>query len=110
VASHSGRIVGFAIGYPSSEEASLAYDPTVEYLSLLMVEPNIWRNGVGGKLLELSAQHSRDASKSSLALWTGLNNIRARRFYERSGCRQTNLGRISERHGPMVQYVLDLYK
>lgn len=108
VATFSGRMGGFVIGHPSSEEVTLPSDPAVEHIALLMIEPDVWRRRVGTTLLDLSSKHAKLIGKSGLVLWTGKANDRAQRFYEHYGYYQTNVTRTSQYSGRLVQYRLDV--
>lgn len=106
----ANKMAGFVLGYPSSEEDSIPTNPLIEYLALLMVEPDYWGYRVASKLLDVAAIHAKNAGKRALLLWTGENNDRARQVYERKGYLLTSQTRVSKRRGPQVQYLLDLSK
>lgn len=108
VATKEDEIAGVALGYPRIDEDVPAADAETEYLSLLMVEPNAWGQGIASRLLDLVAERARNAGRSKLALWTrGDDNEHARVFYEHKGFVFTEQTRLSK-HGQQVEYQLTL--
>jgi GNAT superfamily N-acetyltransferase len=71
-------------------------------LDQLYVRPDRWRQGVGGRLLELAKQRRPDG----LALYTFQENVGARVFYERHGFTAVAFGDGSgnEERQPDVRY------
>ncbi len=51
----------------------------------LYVDPVRWGGGVGGALITAGCDRLRRAGHDRAALWVLSDNVRARRFYERSG-------------------------
>ncbi len=110
VAADQKRIAGFMVGYPYSRGVEAPVDPTKEYLSLLMIDPDYWGKGIAGRLLDIAASRARQADKQQLLLWTRTeDNERAKAVYERKGYVVTGSTRISQHgYGLQVQYALDL--
>ena len=102
------QMAGFILGHPSSEEETIQTDSTVEYISLLMTEPNYWRRGVGSALLDTAVGTARDRGREHLVLWTAASNLRAQRVYENYGFHVTRNTRISQYRGAQLQYRLDI--
>lgn len=89
VAEEDGTVVGYAMlvhGEPYDEavRAVVRHRPTTE-LSKIYVLPTAHGGGVARELLTASISVARDAG--ALGMWLGTNqaNVRAQRFYEKSG-------------------------
>lgn len=109
VATAGSKIVGFALGYPSSEAAHLLPDPDTEYLSLLMVDPDLWGQKVASRLIDMAVTQTSEKDRHQLILWTRYEeNERARTFYEHKGFELTGETRVSEKRGLQVQYLMNL--
>jgi GNAT superfamily N-acetyltransferase len=102
------RVASYVIGYPSSEEESLPSDPSIEYLGLLMADPDYEGYGIASILLKVAADLAKDRGRVKLALWTGEDNTHARRVYEHKGYELTDQTRVSKLRGPQVLYLLSL--
>jgi len=70
VAEREGALVGF-----------LTLNPASGYLDQLVVAPEHWRTGVGGKLMEQAFR----AAPNGIDLHVNTDNMRAIRFYEKHG-------------------------
>ena len=101
-------VVGFASGYPHTDEETPATTADTEYLSFLMVEPDCWNMRIASRLLDIVADRARRAGRSRVMLWTrDEDNNHARAVYEHKGYVPSGISRES-RHGRQVQYQLDL--
>jgi ribosomal protein S18 acetylase RimI-like enzyme len=89
IAYENGRVVGMA----ALSEA---------LLEQLYVHPDAQSRGVGAALLE----HAKARRPRGFALWVFQENVRARRFYERHGCRLVRLtdGTGNEERTPDALY------
>ena len=76
VAEQGGRLTGL-----------VAYDAV--QLRQLSVHPALWGTGLAVRLVEACLDDVRAAGGASVSLWVLADNHRARRFYERTGWRQT---------------------
>jgi len=108
VAEDGAELAGFVLGYPSAGEETIETDDRIEYLALLMVEPVYWGRGIGRQLLRAALAHAVDLGRRQLTLWTAEDNPYARGLYESEDYQLTGRQRISPRHGPLVEYRLDL--
>jgi ribosomal protein S18 acetylase RimI-like enzyme len=80
LAEEDGHLVGFAC---ASRDENAVYG---SYLDNLHVAPGYTSKGIGRKLLsEIARRLINDGSHSGLYLWVFEQNVRARRFYERTG-------------------------
>lgn len=107
VAVHSGRMAGYAAGYPASELNSLVNEPKAEYLSLLMVDPDFWGKRIASRLLDIVTLRAQFIGKKRILLWTGEENSHARAVYEHRGFVETKRSRDSA-YGAQIQYQLDI--
>lgn len=89
LAMESNRAVGYTMliaGEPGDPDvaASVVRRPTVE-LSKVYVRPDAHGSGVARQLIEQSVEIARERGAASV--WLGVNdqNVRANRFYEKSG-------------------------
>lgn len=81
VAGHEDRIEGLASFGP-------ARDGDVEAageIQAIYVSPDCWGRGIGRQLCEHAMDRLYQAGNSSVLLWVLSDNVRAVRFYERSG-------------------------
>jgi GNAT superfamily N-acetyltransferase len=104
---HADGIAGFAMGHPVQQPIA-PRDDTVEYLALLMTDPDHWGKGIGSRLLEAVAATAQDRQREQLMLWTAGTNQRARELYERHGYSLTGRKRVSKNQGTLVQYIISL--
>lgn len=108
MATDQNRMAGFVLGHPSSEQENIPSDPDVEYLSLLMIDPDYWGQRVASRLLDAAAERAKHIGRKEMVLWTSQTNHRARQVYEHKGFVLTDQTRISEYRGPQVQYSISL--
>ena len=103
VALIDNKLVGFIIGYPIEDDK--------EYISYLMVEPNKWRHGLGGALVDWAIDNFQQEGKTSILLWMVEDNIQAQEFYENRGFAKTGKSRIHEvTKNKEIEYCFDLKK
>lgn len=79
--SHNG-IVGFASSGPSRDEGTAGEDVYELYAIYLL--PEIWRTGIGAKLLKKVASTIPKGFRS-ISLWVLKENLQGRHFYESQG-------------------------
>ena len=82
VAERAGDVVGFASVGPSRDADS---DDDAGELYAVYVHPDVWRRGVGRRLLEEAAEAMRTAGFAQATLWVLGDNPRARQVYEAAG-------------------------
>ncbi len=108
VAVNDDEVTGFALGYPLIEEDAPSMTADTEYLSLLMIEPSAWSQGIASRLIEVVAERARIAGRSRLTLRTReADNERARGLYAHKGFVLTGNMKDSQ-YGRQVEYQLDL--
>ncbi|MFG2180739.1 GNAT family N-acetyltransferase [Streptomyces abikoensis] len=110
VAEAAGAVVGWAsFGYCRDADRP----PGTGELYALYVRPDLIGTGVGRALWIAALEGLRGLTGHEGAravLWVVKDNARARRFYERAGCRPDGAERSAEYAGtavPEVRYVLD---
>lgn len=88
VAERDGRLIGYAMliaGSPPGEIAVwLSHSPTQE-LSKIYLDPGAHGGGAGAGLMEASLRAAAEAGAAGVWLGTNQENVRALRFYEKSG-------------------------
>ena len=104
VATIGDKVVGFALGYPKTDEEVPEQVAEIEYLSLLAVDPEYQGHGAASKLLDLVADSARNSGRSNLVLWTTeADNEHARNFYENRGFEVS--GEVREtQYGHQIEY------
>lgn len=89
LAEQDGRTVGYAMlvhgdPYDADARAVVRHLPTTE-LSKIYVLPSAHGGGVARALLEASVDVAREIGAAGIWLGTNQHNVRAQRFYEKSG-------------------------
>jgi ribosomal protein S18 acetylase RimI-like enzyme len=89
VAEEAGTIVGYAMlvhgePYDDAVAAVVRHRPTTE-LSKIYVLPDAHGGGVARELLAAALEVARDIGAAGMWLGTNQANVRAQRFYEKSG-------------------------
>lgn len=79
VAERDGRVTGAVV---AGADAS---DPQLGHLSRLYVAPELWGQGIGGRLHSSALIHLRDQGYAEATLWVLERNDWARSWYERLG-------------------------
>jgi GNAT superfamily N-acetyltransferase len=90
VAELSGRVVGFAIIRPSTDDDASGDSGELDGL---YTAPSAWGRGAGRALLTAATDALRDEEFQSATLWTATANHRPRRIYEQAGWRPDGLVR-----------------
>ncbi len=80
----SGRILGVVLAGPDPHE------PALGHLARLYVEPERWGSGIGTTLHDAAVVDLTGRAFPAATLWVLEDNVRARRWYERLGWRQTS--------------------
>jgi ribosomal protein S18 acetylase RimI-like enzyme len=100
VAETEGRVVGYA---------NLHERGGTGHLSYLFVDPDWQGQGIGRRLMERALDEARRRGYRQATLATAVQNAAARRFYERTGWKDTGGRSHHERLGlDMADYALDL--
>jgi len=114
VAQEHGDTIGYAMlvhGEPYDEDvrAVVRHRPTTE-LSKIYVLPNAHGGGVGRQLFDAVVDVAREAGAAGMWLGTNQANVRAQRFYEKSGFERigTKRFRVGERWEDDFVYELEL--
>lgn len=77
-----GQVIGFAHGTGSRDEDAAA---DVAEVATMYLDPVVWRNGGGRKLLDALLRDLRNRGFHEATLWVLERNDRGRRFYEALG-------------------------
>jgi ribosomal protein S18 acetylase RimI-like enzyme len=107
VAEEGGKLVGFTT-YGASREAMQIPSAYAEIYTLY-VHPNVWGQGVGGRLMKSVFQQLIQEEIKGCFLWVLKSNTRARLFYEHLGMQLHPQERWISTHGvevPVSCYVL----
>jgi GNAT superfamily N-acetyltransferase len=79
-------IMGMALAEPGrSEDGAGDPDPSLLHISMVFVHPTAQRTGVGLPLVLHILDVARSIGCERVGVWTALENIPARRLYERAG-------------------------
>ncbi len=79
VVEHNGRLVGFLLGFMTSDR------PSVGYVHLIGVDPDYRRKGVARRLYESFEDNCRGAGCGRLKAITTTGNDASKRFHEAMG-------------------------
>ena len=108
VAVDAGRVDGFASLGPSRDD-DLTGAGVMEVYGLY-VDPDAWRRGLGGALMDAAADQAA-GSATTLVLWVMTSNLAGRRFYERRGMSPDGSAGFHDVMGtsiPVVRYRMPL--
>ena len=72
------------LGYVAAQDGSVDHNSAGEIMGIY-VTPNLWRTGIGRRLLHAAFSHLAATGYRSAFLWTMEANQRSRRFYESCG-------------------------
>jgi GNAT superfamily N-acetyltransferase len=102
VVEQSCRVVGFAsIGAARGGSAG----PGVGELFAIYLEPEAWSQGLGRALMDRAVAGLRAGGFRTAILWVLADNLRGRRFYERTGWRPDGETMGWETHGSTLEEV-----
>jgi ribosomal protein S18 acetylase RimI-like enzyme len=108
VAASDAGIMGMALLEPCrADDGAGAVVPDALHISMVFVDPVSQQQGVGSRLLRYALDCAHASGVSSVSLWTGCENIGARRLYEALGMKPTRTRQVSETV-EWVRYALDL--
>jgi GNAT superfamily N-acetyltransferase len=82
VAELDGEPVGYLVSGPPRDEDA---EPGAVEIYAVYVRPDVWRSGVGRRLIEVATAEWWRRGATSLLLWVLEGNTRARSFYEALG-------------------------
>jgi GNAT superfamily N-acetyltransferase len=103
LATHSGRVVGFAsLGPELDDEADR--EPRGELYAMYVI-PHQWGFGIGQALMAEAVERLRSEGFGKAILWVLEDNPRARRYYELAGWRVDDSFREAELLGMSVREV-----
>ncbi len=85
-----GAIVGMALAEPGRDGSGEV--PELCHVSMVFVHPDHWGKRIGHLLLDCVADQAAERGYSYVQLWTGQDNRRAQRLYQRAGYKPS--GRI----------------
>jgi RimJ/RimL family protein N-acetyltransferase len=105
VAIDGGRVVGFVTSGPDPD------DPNVGLVFLMYALPAAWGSGAGDALMAAALRSLQDNGFQEAVLWVLEANLRARRFYERSGWTREGSHRYDDYGGaqlPALRYRLQV--
>jgi ribosomal protein S18 acetylase RimI-like enzyme len=109
VALERALVVGMALGEPGRhDDGRGALDPSLLHVSMVFVRPDRWGLGVGRTLLDGLFGDGRELGFRRASLWTGGDNDRARRLYDRCGMQLTGARKKIDAYGVVVQYGIEL--
>jgi GNAT superfamily N-acetyltransferase len=90
-------VLGFAALCPNRDGD--AAPAAVGEIAALYLSPDVWRRGIGGRLMAESLAVFREAGFSHATLWVLDTNERARRFYEACGWRADGTVKLDDSLG-----------
>ncbi|MFF1615237.1 GNAT family N-acetyltransferase [Amycolatopsis sp. NPDC058278] len=86
VAERVGDVVGMALAEPGPDrDGAGEVLPELCHLSMVFVDPDHWGNRIGQPLLDAVYEQAVRQGHTLVHLWTGEDNQRARRLYDRAG-------------------------
>ena len=104
------KVAAFVIGHTTTDENGQPRHDGSDYLAYLMRDPEYIGGGLGSTLLHWAVERSQTAGSSQLELWTTVDNIHARRLYEKVGF--VAVGQPVMRHKklgvPSIHYIKNL--
>jgi L-amino acid N-acyltransferase YncA len=96
-------IIGFASFGPYRVDRGAGHNPGIGEVYAIYVDPDRWGAGTGRKLFAAARAGLTAAGYPTLRLWVFEDNLRSRRFYERSGLRPDGERHLFSPHGSTVQ-------
>jgi ribosomal protein S18 acetylase RimI-like enzyme len=109
VATDAQRIVGIGSHLPARENEGVGpVIPGLMHVSMIAVDPEHWRNGIGKALTRYCVARATKLGYASIQLWTHVSNQRAQRLYASVGFREVGREQIDERGERIRLYTLHL--
>jgi ribosomal protein S18 acetylase RimI-like enzyme len=97
VAAEGGAIVGMALAEPCrKDDGAGAVIPGALHISMVFVFPSSQRRSIGARLMRYTLDAARAAGMSRVQLWSGRENMAARRLYANIGMRLTSTRQVDE--------------
>ncbi|OIQ79789.1 acetyltransferase (GNAT) family protein [mine drainage metagenome] len=97
-----GEVLGFAGGGPTRDE-DLAPSQVYELYAIYLA-PEIWRTGIGARLLETVLDEIPNEARW-LSLWALTDNRQGRKFYESQGFKLDGATKMADIGGQQVEVV-----
>jgi ribosomal protein S18 acetylase RimI-like enzyme len=108
VAASDTDIMGMALLEPYRvDDGAGAIVPDALHISMIFIDPISQRQGVGSCLMRYALDSGRASGVTSVSLWTGYENMGARKLYEALGMKPSRTRRVSET-AEWMRYELDL--
>ena len=108
VAASDAGIAGMALLEPyRAEDGAGAVVTDALHISMVFVDPQSQRQGVGSRLMRFALYRAHASGVSKFSLWTDCENTGARRLYEELRMRPTRTRRVSDTV-EWVRYELEL--
>lgn len=98
-AAHEGHMVGRLIIGKSMDEDKIG----VGMIGALYLRKDFWGTGNGGKLMDFAKEALKRLGYTEINLWVLEENLRARRFYEKSGFVTDGARKVVELGRPLVE-------
>jgi GNAT superfamily N-acetyltransferase len=96
-------IIGFASFGPYRVDRGAGHNPGIGEVYAIYVDPDRWGAGTGRKLFAAARAGLTAAGYPAMRLWVFEDNLRSRRFYERSGLRPDGERHLFSPHGSAVE-------
>ena len=99
VAWDNDRAVGIAVGFQARMDDGASEEPVpgLAHLSLVMVRPEHWGQGIGGRLLDAAVAEARKRRFTRIQLWTHEHNSRGQRLYTSRAFARTGRTKVDDR-------------
>lgn len=86
VAADDLRLVGMAVGYDTrADDGAGDVVPGWCHLGMVFVHPDVWGQGVGGRIIDAVLTEALDRGYDHIQLWTHEDNPRGQRLYASRG-------------------------
>lgn len=108
VAASDVAIVGMALLEPCrADDGAGAVVPDALHVSMVFVDPASQQQGIGSRLMRYALDSAHASGVSTVSLWTGSENMGARKLYEALGMKPTRTRQVRETV-EWVRYELNL--
>jgi ribosomal protein S18 acetylase RimI-like enzyme len=108
VAASDVEIVGMALLEPyRADDGAGAVVPDALHISMVFIDPASQRQGIGSRLMRYALGSAHASGISTVSLWTGCENMGARKLYEVLGMKPTRTRQVSDTVR-WVHYELDV--